>query len=63
MNAAAFHIGAGLSFALLPAMLVINTNMFEGYGNGMLLGLGITAIALVVSFLIPDPVSAEVKPA
>lgn len=63
MNAAAFHIGAGLSFALLPAMLVMNTDMFEGYGNGMLLGLGITAIALMTSFLIPDPVSAEVKPA
>lgn len=61
MNAAAFHIGAGLSFALLPAMLVMNTNMFEGYGNGMLLGLGITVVAFVVSFLIPDPVSAEVK--
>ena len=61
MNAAAFHIGAGLSFALLPAMLVISTNMFEGYGNGMLLGLGITVVAFVVSFLIPDPVSAEVQ--
>ncbi|PWD83831.1 MFS transporter [Ignatzschineria cameli] len=60
MNAAAFHIGAGLSFALLPAMLVLSSDLLKGYGNGMLLGLVITVVALLVSFLIPKPVSAEV---
>lgn len=61
MNAAAFHLGAGLSFALLPAMLVMNSGSIMGYSNGMLLGLGITVVAFAVSFLIPNPVSAEVK--
>lgn len=60
MNAAAFHLGAGLSFALLPAMLVVSSDLFQGYGNGMLLGLGITVVAFLVSFLIPKPVDAEV---
>lgn len=60
MNAAAFHIGAGLSFALLPAMLVLSSDLLQGYGNGMLLGLIITVVALLVSFLIPKPLSAEV---
>lgn len=61
MNAAAFHIGAGLSFALLPAMLVVSSDLFQGYGNGMLLGLAITVVAFFVSFLIPKPVNAEVR--
>lgn len=61
MNAAAFHIGAGLSFALLPAMLVVTSDLFQGYGNGMLLGLAITVVAFLVSFLIPKPVNAEVR--
>ncbi len=60
MNAAAFHLGAGLSFALLPAMLVVSQDLLQGYGNGMLLGLVITAIAFVTSFLIPKPLNAEV---
>ncbi len=60
MNAAAFHIGAGLSFALLPAMQGLSANATEGYFNGMLLGLGITVLAFFVSFLIPKPVDAEV---
>ncbi|WP_270049268.1 MFS transporter [Ignatzschineria rhizosphaerae] len=60
MNAAAFHLGAGLSFALLPAMLVISSDLLQGYGNGMLLGLIITVIAFFASFLIPKPVNAEV---
>lgn len=61
MNAAAFHIGAGLSFALLPAMFVVSNNLLQGYGNGMLLGLAITVVAFLVSFLIPNPVNAEVQ--
>ncbi|GAA5097761.1 MFS transporter [Wohlfahrtiimonas larvae] len=61
MNAAAFHIGAGLSFALLPAMQAMNATSKDGYFNGMLLGLGITVLAFLVSFLIPKPVDAEVQ--
>ncbi|MHC5224780.1 uridine transporter UriT [Ignatzschineria sp. LJL83] len=60
MNAAAFHLGAGLSFALLPAVLVLSSNAFEGYGNGMLVGLIITVMAFLASFLIPNPMNAEV---
>lgn len=60
MNAAAFHIGAGLSFALLPAMQALSATAKEGYFNGMLLGLAITIVAFFVSFLIPKPVDAEV---
>ncbi len=63
MNAAAFHIGAGLSFALLPAMQAMNATSKDGYFNGMLLGLGITVLAFLVSFLIPKPVDAEVQSA
>lgn len=60
MNAAAFHIGAGLSFALLPAMQAVSKTAVGGYFNGMLLGLCITILAFFVSFLIPKPVDAEV---
>ena len=63
MNAAAFHIGAGLSFALLPAMQAMNATSKDGYFNGMLLCLGITVLAFCVSFLIPKPVDAEVQSA
>lgn len=60
MNAGAFNLGAGLSFALLPAIQMINGNTIDGYFNGMLLGLIITVLALFCSFLIPRPISAEV---
>ncbi len=63
MNAAAFHIGAGLSFALLPAMQALNESSVSGYFNGMTLGLSITIVAFFVSFLIPKPVDAEVQSA
>lgn len=60
MNAGAFNLGAGLSFALLPAIQMINGNTIDGYFNGMLLGLIITVLALFCSFLIPRPINAEV---
>jgi len=62
MNAGAFNLGAGLSFALLPAIQIMtdNTNSIGGYFNGMLLGLVITVLALLSSFLIPRPIKAEV---
>lgn len=60
MNAGAFNLGAGLSFALLPAMQIMSGNSLDGYFNGMLLGLVITVLALLSSFLIPRPTNAEV---
>lgn len=60
MNAGAFNLGAGLSFALLPAIQIMNGNSLGGYFNGMLLGLIITVLALFSSFLIPRPTKAEV---
>ncbi|QIQ20924.1 uridine transporter UriT [Zophobihabitans entericus] len=64
MNAGAFNLGAGLSFALLPAMQVMTDSSggssIDGYFNGMMLGLVITVLALLCSFLIPRPVNAEV---
>ncbi|MCX8664313.1 MULTISPECIES: MFS transporter [unclassified Gilliamella] len=59
MNAGAFNLGAGLSFALLPAIQMVNANTIKGYFNGMLLGLIITILALLCSFLIPRPINAE----
>ncbi|OCG23873.1 multidrug ABC transporter [Gilliamella sp. wkB108] len=60
MNAGAFNLGAGLSFALLPAIQMMNGNSVDGYFNGLLLGLIITILALLSSLLIPRPVNAEV---
>ncbi|MFQ0992457.1 uridine transporter UriT [Gilliamella apicola] len=59
MNAGAFNLGAGLSFALLPAIQMVNANTLTGYFNGILLGLIITILALLCSFLIPRPINAE----
>ncbi|AKJ42026.1 MFS transporter [Pragia fontium] len=65
MNAGAFNLGAGLSFALLPAVQIISTPAgtysTEGYFNGIMMGLAITVLALLVSFFIPRPVDAEVR--
>lgn len=65
MNAGAFNLGAGLSFALLPAVQVmtdsLGVNTINGYFNGMLLGLIITVLAFLSSLLIPRPTNAEVQ--
>ena len=61
MNAGAFNLGAGLSFALLPAIQMLNGNSVDGYFNGIFLGLVITVLALLTSFLIPRPLNAEVQ--
>ncbi|WP_027797930.1 uridine transporter UriT [Paraburkholderia acidipaludis] len=64
LNAGAFNLGAGLSFAALPAIQVaVNAPAAStaGYSSGMLLGAAITAAALVVSFAIPRPLSGEVE--
>ncbi|KEY59605.1 MFS transporter [Serratia sp. DD3] len=61
MNAGAFNLGAGLSFAILPAVQMVSDSPSEGYFNGMLVGLIITVMALLSSLLIPRPVSAEIN--
>ncbi|KQO61516.1 multidrug ABC transporter [Curtobacterium sp. Leaf261] len=66
LNAGAFNLGAGLSFAALPALQVAlgatsgsGQATTTGYSGGMLLGAAITIGALAVSFLIPRPSDAE----
>lgn len=63
LNAGAFNLGAGLSFALLPALQIAGSASgaasTAGYSNAMFLGMGITVVAVAVSFLIPKPVDAE----
>lgn len=63
LNAGAFNLGAGVSFAVLPALQVAlgvgGSSDTAGYSGGMLLGAAITIAALAVSFLIPRPADAE----
>ncbi|AOW95231.1 multidrug ABC transporter [Rhodococcus sp. WMMA185] len=65
LNAGAFNLGAGLSFAALPALQVAlapnsdGSTSTAGYSGGILLGAAFTALALAVSFFIPKPASAE----
>lgn len=55
LNAGAFNLGAGLSFALLPAVQSLRGSP----SDGMLLGLGIVVLAGACSLLIPRPGQAE----
>jgi len=63
LNAGAFNLGAGISFAVLPALQTAlgtgGSAGTAGYSGGMLLGAVITCAALATSFLIPRPASAE----
>lgn len=63
LNAGAFNLGAGLSFAILPAVQIVlspaSGSSTTGYSAGMLVGAAITLVALAISFLIPKPASAE----
>lgn len=61
MNAGAFNLGAGLSFAILPAVQIISGTSRAGYFNGMLVGLIITIMALLSSLMIPEPVNARIS--
>ncbi|PQZ88128.1 MFS transporter [Arthrobacter sp. MYb227] len=63
MNAGAFNLGAGLSFLVLPAVLVGTSNLGErtSYLTVVIVGLVITVAAFVASLLIPKPVDAEVE--
>ena len=58
MNAGAFNLGAGLSFAILYAVMtnVARSNgATDGYMASMVAGIVLLALAFACSFLIPDP--------
>ncbi|MFI0737216.1 MFS transporter [Streptomyces sp. NPDC021100] len=63
LNAGAFNLGAGLSFAALyavkTAMAPSDASSPGGYVAGMIAGVVILALAIGTSFLIPKPVEAE----
>ncbi|MFF5794396.1 MFS transporter [Paeniglutamicibacter sp. NPDC012692] len=63
MNAGAFNLGAGLSFLVLPAVLVGTSNLGDhaSYFTVVMVGLVITVAAFAASLLIPKPVDAEVQ--
>ncbi|MEV4740713.1 MFS transporter [Streptomyces sp. NPDC049555] len=63
LNAGAFNLGAGLSFAALyavkTALVPSDATSAGGYVAGMVAGVAIMVAALATSFLIPKPVAAE----
>ncbi|TJZ59351.1 MFS transporter [Streptomyces piniterrae] len=65
LNAGAFNLGAGLSFAVLfavqTAALPTDPASPAGYVAGMIAGVVIMAAAIATSFLIPKPVAAEAQ--
>jgi len=66
LNAGAFNLGAGLSFAVIYAVKTATTPAdggAGGYYGGIVAGLVILVLALAASFLIPKPVTAEVAEA
>ncbi|MEW1821900.1 MFS transporter [Arthrobacter sp. NPDC080031] len=64
MNAGAFNLGAGLSFLVLPAVLVATSALGDtkaSYLTVVVVGLAITVAAFAASLLIPKPLEAEVE--
>ncbi len=63
LNAGAFNLGAGLSFAALYAVKTAaapaDAASEGGYVAGMIAGVVVLAAAIATSFLIPKPVTAE----
>ena len=62
MNAGAFNLGAGLSFLVLPAILVA-TAPLGGHGSYLtvvVVALVLSAAAFAASLLVPKPLDAEV---
>ena len=55
MNAGAFNLGAGVSFAILFAVATIFADNGGGYIAGMVTGAILLVCALATSFLIPRP--------
>ena len=55
MNAGAFNLGAGISFAALFAVASMFKDADGGYAAGIIAGAVIAAIAFCTSMLIPKP--------
>lgn len=55
MNAGAFNLGSGISFAILFAVATIFADSDGGYAAGMIAGAILLAAAFLTSFLIPKP--------
>ncbi|MGY1439859.1 uridine transporter UriT [Streptomyces reniochalinae] len=65
LNAGAFNLGSGLSFAVLYAVKTAaqpaDQGSPAGYEAGMVAGVVLIAAAVATSFLIPKPVEAEAR--
>jgi len=63
MNAGAFNLGAGLSFLVLPAILVATAplGVHGSYLTVVIVALAVTGAAFAASLLVPKPVDAEVS--
>ncbi|QFR97648.1 MFS transporter [Streptomyces tsukubensis] len=65
LNAGAFNLGSGLSFAVLYAVQTAaqpsDGSSVTGYTSGMIAGVVLIALAFVGSFLIPKPAEAEAR--
>jgi hypothetical protein len=63
LNAGAFNLGAGLSFAVIfavkTALSPADGSGTAGYHGALVAGLVILAVAFATSFLIPRPLDAE----
>lgn len=55
MNAGAFNLGAGISFAILFAITTLFADNGGGYAAGITAGAVIVSLAFLMSFLIPRP--------
>ena len=55
LNAGAFNLGAGISFAILPAVSVARGNGLGGFQGAVITGLVLLALAFASSLLIPAP--------
>lgn len=63
MNSAAFNLGAGISFAILPVFMVAGSpegsDSTAGYTTAFIVGAVILAISSLTSFFIPKTTTAE----
>ena len=55
LNAGAFNLGAGISFAILPAVSVALGGGLDGFQGAVITGLVLLALAFASSLLIPAP--------
>ncbi len=63
LNAGAFNLGAGISFAILPAVSVALGSGLDGFQGAVITGLVLLALAFASSLLIPAPaVEKETAP-